>query len=86
MLSGKAFMMSHPRRKEQDFVSCSAQYIAKELSSCIQIGWAFRLTFIRYCGDEALPINTRLTEVWELLSERDKVRVTLNYDEMTYKV
>lgn len=69
MLHGNGYHVTHPRRKDQDFVSCSIEHVAKSIEQSIGLGWSFRVAVVRYVGDDALGVNVGLVRVWDALSD-----------------
>ncbi len=73
MLNGVAFMVVHPRRREQDYVSLDPVYVAKDILSTHHVGWNVRVEMISFRGEGALCITTNVHDIIMHLPEGQKL-------------
>jgi len=70
MLHGRAFLVSFPRRPEQEFVTCDTGHAAHEVETALRIGWPVRVRLVTFKGEGALPILTSLDDLMDLLGDK----------------
>ncbi len=67
-MHGKAFLVTHPRRREQDYVSCDTAHVVRDIIQTTRdCGWSVCIQLVNYVGNEALPINTSIGKLLEML-------------------
>lgn len=69
MVTGRAFLVSHPRRHEQDYVCLSMVEVARDLVSKRRIQWKVEVRLLNFHGEGALSITTDLLDI---VSEMDE--------------
>lgn len=71
--SGRAYLVTHPRRKDQDFVSISPKVVASKVQTCCEINWKVNVSLVLCRGetaDEVLAIgHESFDELLALLPE-----------------
>lgn len=80
-LHGRALLVTHQRRRNQDYVSTDPAHVAKDLVAMARIGWDFRVASVAFVGEGALAVlGNALDAVLTCMTPDDRQLVTWEDD------
>jgi hypothetical protein len=67
--TGEAYHLVHPRRPLHNFITTDAATAAREVRSCVEIGWNINLTKVSFRGEKVVPLGVGYDAVIDLIPQ-----------------